>query len=402
MMHVAAFLWRQPATAGGGHTFEQAILREISRRNEFGECRFTILAPGPPPLAWNCERIPWIRWDPTPLDVVSGAGVFASAVVNGRSFDRAFRDARGRHIAKIASRLGVDLVWFLTPDPPAIDVPYIATVWDLQHRLQPFFPEVSTQGEWARREAHQSEVVRRAASVIVANETARQELQQFYGVAAPRIAVIGHPVDDFADLDCPLTQHASAAEGEMLFFPAQFWAHKNHACLLKALVLLRDTGERDWRVVLTGSDKGNRAHVESEAARLGLTPYVRFAGFVSRPELVDLYRSAFALVFPSFFGPENLPPLEAMQCGCPVITARVDGAAEQLGDAAIFFDPTSPTDLANAVRGLAERSQDRQELIRRGYERLKGRSAVDFLNAVLDLISAFVPYRRTWPSSMDR
>lgn len=402
MMHVGLFLWSQPATQGGGHSFEQSILREISKREGCSECRFTVLAPGPPPSWWNSDSISWVRWDASVLDVVAGAGVFARAVVSGRPFDRAFRDARGGHIMKNASRVGVDVMWFLTPNPPAIDIPYIATVWDLQHRLQPFFPEVSARGEWVRREAHQSEVVQRAAAVIVANETARQELQQFYGVSPARITVIGHPVDGFADLEVSPNQHASAAASGLLFYPAQFWCHKNHVCLLEALALLRESGERDWRVVLTGSDKGNRAYVESEVARLGLTPYVRFAGFVARPELVELYRSAFALVFPSFFGPENLPPLEAMHFGCPVITAQVDGAADQFGDAAVLFDPTSPSDLASAVRGLAARPHDREALIGRGRERLKGRSAGDYLDGVIEVISAFAPYRRTWPSSIAR
>ncbi len=65
--------------------------------------------------------------------------------------------------------------------------------------------------------------------------------------------------------------------------------------------------------------------------------------------LVDLYRSAGCLVFPSLYEGFGLPPLEAMACGCPVAVSNATSLPEVCGDAAEYFDPLSPEDMAAAI-----------------------------------------------------
>ncbi|MFM6269445.1 MAG: glycosyltransferase, partial [Dolichospermum sp.] len=55
--------------------------------------------------------------------------------------------------------------------------------------------------------------------------------------------------------------------------------------------------------------------------------------------MTSLYINAFSLAFMSFFGPDNLPPLEAMALGCPVIASKVSGSEEQLGNNALLVNP---------------------------------------------------------------
>src|SRR5207249_4800394 len=119
---------------------------------------------------------------------------------------------------------------------------------------------------------------------------------------------------------------------EFLFYPAQFWPHKNHVNLLLALDLLRGSAGVELDLVLTGSDKGNLNHVTKTAVALGLTSQVHILGFVPKADLRELYREAVSLTFASFFGPDNIPPLEAFALGCPVVAAAVPGSEEQLGN----------------------------------------------------------------------
>src|SRR6202795_4272080 len=106
---------------------------------------------------------------------------------------------------------------------------------------------------------------------------------------------------------------------------------------------LHDKYGYEPQLVFTGSDKplfnyakqGNQSFVQERAHDLSLPDQVIFAGFVSREDLIGLYQQALALVYPSFFGPENLPPLEAFALGCPVIVARISGSREQFADAAV-------------------------------------------------------------------
>ncbi len=76
----------------------------------------------------------------------------------------------------------------------------------------------------------------------------------------------------------------------------------------------------------------------------------------------------------SYFGPENLPPLEAMTLGCPVICSNYAGAKEQLGDAADFVDPSSSIEISKALRQVFEDKEWRDGLIRKGLVHLKGDS----------------------------
>ena len=92
---------------------------------------------------------------------------------------------------------------------------------------------------------------------------------------------------------------------------------------------------------------------------------------MSQNELIALYKDAFALIFLSFFGPDNLPPLEAFGLGCPVIASNVSGSQEQLSDYAILVDPHNENQVAHAIKTLYEKPEIRKDLIKRGYERAR-------------------------------
>jgi glycosyltransferase involved in cell wall biosynthesis len=183
-----------------------------------------------------------------------------------------------------------------------------------------------------------------------------------------------------------------------LFYPAQFWAHKNHVNLLEAVARLRGGG-LPVHLALSGSDKGNLAFVRATAERLKISDAVHFLGFVERAELIGLYRHALALAYVTFFGPENLPTLEAFALGCPVIASDVPGAREQLGDAALLVDPRSPEQIAAAVRRLAEAPAARADLIERGRARAHRFTSKDFVAGVVSWLDEFVAVRRCWPGS---
>jgi glycosyltransferase involved in cell wall biosynthesis len=154
----------------------------------------------------------------------------------------------------------------------------------------------------------------------------------------------------------------------------------------------------DFSVVLTGADKGSLKFVRETARELGLTDRVHLLGFVSREELTYLYQNAFALAYPSFFGPDNIPPMEAFALGCPVIAARVPGANEQMGDAALFFDPSHETELAAKVKELLSTSGLRETLIRRGRNRASQWTAKDYVRGIFQIADEFQSMRRNWSS----
>jgi len=301
------------------------------------------------------------------------------------------------YLNQMVRKLDLDMVWFLAPTAfQMVEVPFVYTVWDLQHRLQPYFPEVGIAGRrWEDREATYRFVLPRAAIIVTGTHEGKREIMQFYGIAEQNIRVVPFPVLSFPDGDVTSVGIRKQFDitSDYLFYTAQFWPHKNHINVLHALRLVMDSFNIEMEMVFTGSDKGNLSHVQQVAKDLLLGSYVKFPGFVSRQELWALYKSARALIFPSFFGPDNLPPLEAFSAGCPVLASRVPGSGEQLGDAALLFDPSNVKDIAESIYKIQTDSALRQVLVQRGLGRSRNNHAEDYLNSIYAMLDEFEPIK---------
>jgi glycosyltransferase involved in cell wall biosynthesis len=296
-------------------------------------------------------------------------------------------------------------VWYLSAGGAgAIDLPYAVPVWDLQHRVQPWFPELSADGKWDAREMYWARCLGRASIVICGTEAGKREIMDLYHVPPDRIKFLPHPTPRFAldnaqslgdDSSSYVLGRYNLPKG-YLFYPAQFWAHKNHIGVLLAVYLLRERYGIEFPVVFIGSDKGNLRYVKQEIEKLNLNDQVHFLGFVPQKDVVGLYRNAFALTYLSFFGPENLPPLEAFALGCPVIASKVPGAEEQLGNAAMLVDPKSPEQITDAIKRLHEDPLLRQALIEGGVKRALKFTGQDFVKGMFSILDEFESIRRTW------
>jgi len=182
--------------------------------------------------------------------------------------------------------------------------------------------------------------------------------------------------------------------GSFLLYPAQFWPHKNHVTLVDALARLRERGS-PLKLVFTGSDKGNRSHVERYVAERGLSESVLFVGFVEAAVLQQLYLAAAALLFGSLMGPDNLPPLEAMAHGCPVVCASYAGAHEQLGEAALFFEGLDAAGAAAQIERLTD-PELRAKLVSRGRELVRSRDVDGYIGRVMQVLDEIAQVRRLW------
>jgi glycosyltransferase involved in cell wall biosynthesis len=294
----------------------------------------------------------------------------------------------------------VDLVWFPTIYAEDVDLPYVCTVFDVEHRIKPWFPEVSRHGEFERRDRFLDRYLSKATRVIVPNEAGREQLERFYRVPPENCLALTHPTPSFALRAAaeprrdPSTIRARGIEGAFLLYPAQFWPHKNHAAALDALVELRTRGER-LALVLVGSDKGQLQHVRQQVAERGLEAAVYFLGFVEEEELVALYQHAHALLYLSRFGPENLPPLEAFALGCPAVVGHVPGAWEQLGDAALIVDAADPASVADAVQRVGDPAA-RARLVAAAETRARAWTAEDYVRGLVAFFDEFESERRLW------
>jgi glycosyltransferase involved in cell wall biosynthesis len=376
---------------GGGFTMRGEIFRALLGLSDETHHEFVVISRSNKQLRTEVESagLQWQRYDgPGFGEKLAGFLVRSFPSLRKRIASRSSLEKRLR------SR-GVEFVWFVGPRPFEFDLPYLAPVWDLQHRKQPWFPEVSERAEWETRERRIAPFLRRAAAVVVGTEAGKQEASFLFQIPQDRIHALPHPTPSYALREQTKLKAPFGLEAGYLFYPAQFWAHKNHVNLLYALKELRAKNINP-RLVLAGSDFGNRSHIEKIVTELNLQDQVRLLGFVSTRELVALYQNALALTYVSYFGPENLPPLEAFGLGCPVIAANVDGAEEQFGKAALLVNPSDPNEIAQAIHKVYKDPKLQARLISAGKKRARQWSSEDFVRGIFKILDEFEPIRRNW------
>jgi len=399
-MKVGAYVAGYAPEAGGGYTFEQDVLQALAESMERTEHRFCMLCArtavsGVRELIAGKAEVLEVPTD-GPLGRLRAALERESA-----AFRAHYRRPSG--LDRAARAAGVDLLWFLGAGVHRTDLPYLTVVWDLQHRATPWFPEMSAGGLWDQRELAQAWFLQRAAAVVTGTRAGQQELERYYQIPRERTLLLPHPTPGFAlraadTMPDPQVPRRHGLEQPYLLYPAQLWPHKNHVNLLLALSIARRRHGLPVSLALVGSDKGSRAHLGRVAEAEGIADAVRFLGFVSRPDLVALYRHALALAYVSWCGPENLPPLEAFALGCPVIAGRITGAEEQLGEAALLVDPGDPESIAEGIRNLHGDRQLALRLAAAGRARAKRWTAEDYVRGVLAFFDRFEPIARCWPA----
>ena len=395
-MHVAAVVAGFDPQSGGGYTFEREILESLHQAAASSSHRFTVLCPEPSVAALERE--------------LSGSAMRVAAVPRrtGRLISMAFREIesvrahwrRPSDIDRVASRLGIEFVWFLSAQPERTDIPFMTVVWDLQHRATPWFPEMSAEGMWDGRDSVHRWFLQRATKIITGTQVGREQLTLFFQISPENVLTLPQPTPSYVFSE-PEAAPVDAIEKlglakPFVLYPAQFWPHKNHANLMLAIAQLKKKGTM-ISVALVGSDKGNRQFVADIALREGISDQVHFLGFVERDLLVELYRRALALTYVSWCGPENLPPLEAFGLGCPVIATRIPGAEEQLGEAALLCDPSDPGSIAAAIARVHSDAELRARLIRAGHIRARRFLPADFVAGALKFLDEFSAVRRCWP-----
>jgi glycosyltransferase involved in cell wall biosynthesis len=232
--------------------------------------------------------------------------------------------------------------------PRGTGVPAAISILDLQHEL---FPQFFSRAERGYRRVAYRAAVRESRLVIAISEHVKETIVERLGVPAEDVRTI------YLGIDLERLRPGGGPRKPFLLYPANGWAHKNHERLLEAFAVLRR--ERpELGLVLTGSG----------LERLPAASGVEVRGHVPGDELVRLYRTASALVFPSLYEGFGLPPLEAMACGCPVAASNGGALPEVLGDAAAAFDPTEPEAIAAAV---AEVLADPGRFAERGLSRAR-------------------------------
>tara|TARA_B110001454_G_scaffold43429_1_gene42529 strand:- start:229 stop:1338 length:1110 start_codon:yes stop_codon:yes gene_type:complete len=272
-----------------------------------------------------------------------------------------------------------DLVYFVEQSSRSEclqNLNFIETVHDLCHQDQLEFPEVRTFGEFRSRELVFQNTLKCAFIVMADSEELADKINSRYGVDRDRIVTMPFSPSPF--LKEPQVSNSLnilklyKLDYGYFFYPAQFWAHKNHYRIIEAVKLLHQEGTQ-CRVVFVGGDKGNYAFLDRIIRGYGLSNYIQSLGFIPAEHMMALYENCQAVIMPTYFGSTNLPPLEAWLLGKPLIYSKL--FSEQSGNAALLIDPDNANSIANAMKSMMDESISKK-YIKKGYERLKEISSI--------------------------
>ena len=245
----------------------------------------------------------------------------------------------------VARRRRADLLHSpATLGPMRTKMPAVLTIHDTLYWSHPELmttPLYTEPVKWMETRA-----ARNAAHVITDSEASAVDIRKYLHVPDDRLHVV-----PLAATPVPERRATGAPAGEpLLLASGQRRPHKNWEGLIEALATLPP--EQRPRLVITGG-RGDDP-LQPVVDRLGLHDHVELRGWVEEDELAELYRSATAMVLPSFVEGFGLPVLEALQAGVPVLCSDIEAHREIAGDAAVWFDPHDRASIAAAVRTAVE------------------------------------------------
>ena len=253
----------------------------------------------------------------------------------------------------------------------------LTTIHDLMHRYEPQFIEYQ-DGEYDRREKHFKLISKYASGILVDSNVGKDHVKESYLVSQEKIFVLPFVPPEYLyktkQIDVFLKYNIPK---KYIFYPAQFWEHKNHLNLLKAMKIIIDRGY-DINLVLVGSIQNNYNYILHKIKDLKLIDRVFILGYVSDDDMASLYRNAVMTTFVSFLGPTNIPVIESLTLSCPLICSNVYGMPDQVGEAALLIDPKSPKDIASKIQLLLDDESLRLTIARKGLEKIKNYGQQEF------------------------
>ncbi len=281
-------------------------------------------------------------------------------------------------------RLGLDLARHLRQDRPELlhvqytaplgcRVPVVVSVHDvsfLEH------PEYFSRGRALQLQWTVRRTVRRATRILTGSEFSRASILNAYPeVEAEKVVVVPNaaaaqfrPVS--REMAGAVVRDRFALAGPFVLTVGDLQPRKNHIGLIRAFArLLRANPQFPHSLVLAGKETWFADRVHAVARESGVAGRIRFLGFVTDAELLQLYNACDVFVFPSFYEGFGLPALESMACGRAVVCSNAAALPEVVDGAALLFEPNAIDDMARAIADLLVDPALRARMERLGLQR---------------------------------
>tara|TARA_B100001057_G_C22796668_1_gene929905 strand:+ start:141 stop:1304 length:1164 start_codon:yes stop_codon:yes gene_type:complete len=260
------------------------------------------------------------------------------------------------HFLNFQKKKHIDLVWFLSAEYyfPLFSK-YISTVWDLQHITHHNFPESGSFIRRLYREIVIRNFLENSHKIITGSRILIKLMINNYKLSSDKFIYNNHPTPKiFIDTKKKLIRDNNLKN--YFLYPANFWQHKNHLNLFEGFKKFNTQNKNKYKLVLVGDIKDQKYfdNIKNKFKKNFEKNFI-ILNFVKLEYLIELYDNCLALIYSSFAGPENLPPLEAMARKKPIICSNYPGAKEQLKDVPIYFNPKKANSIKIALNKFVKK-----------------------------------------------
>lgn len=213
-----------------------------------------------------------------------------------------------------------------------------------------------------------------ASHVFSISEASRNDLLRIISKNPTEVTTMSIDIDPGFVRSCPsdvfrVRLKYSLGSAPYIICVGTLEPRKNHRLLLEAYSAIARTGTRQCDLVIVGKEGWGIGDLKSFVASNSFSEHVHFLNDVPNVDLPALYSGAMFSIYPSMYEGFGLPILEAMACGCPVVTSTVSSMPEVAGDAACYIDPGSIDSITSALRQMIADNDLRNALARKGIAR---------------------------------
>jgi glycosyltransferase involved in cell wall biosynthesis len=276
-------------------------------------------------------------------------------------------------LPRILSRHKVDLLHsphFLLP--LVRPCPAVATIHDVIYMACP--EDLSSRAGRLYYRSMMNACSRMATRIITDSKHSRNEIVRYLNADPEKIEVIYPAFDPFFRAEADSAQVASVRsrlgiDRDYVLCVGIYKLRKNHAGLLRAFRTMLQSG-RKAQLVIAGPMAEGEPILRELARELGIAEHIIFTGFVNDVDLRDLYSEAHVYACPSFYEGFGFTVLEAMACGAPVVCSSETSLPEVAGNAALYFDPRNPDEMAGQLLRVFNDKATRASLISHGRQNL--------------------------------
>jgi len=276
-----------------------------------------------------------------------------------------------------------DLIIFLGPSQMSKfchEVAFISNIWDLDHKKNSQFPEHNLNNIYELKEKLFKEITTRAFKIVVPHKSNKNDLINFYKVDENRVIV-----QNFIPM-LPTIYNENKINKELynnlfnkfklpldkiiIFYPAQFWAHKNHKYIIDAAEILKKENNKKYLFVFCGGNKGNFNYIKNLISKKQLGEFIKIHTFLTDDEVISFYLNSHGVIMPTYCGPTNLPIYEAFYFKKIIFYTKDLIPNDSINNRLIKIDISSPANLCKELE-IYNDTERLDKIVKDNYEYYK-------------------------------